>query len=254
MNVGYAAPSRLYHNFDSGMSTPSPARSPNIQALRDLLGWFSIGFPPYRLLLNCALAESGRTTLRRLSERRLARSTSPNTRSPSLSRPSTVERRVSSITPTPAAVLRKSFESLEQGIINPEGSISMLGVPSDLSTLAAHKADGGPSYPVPSFETVLNCSRKGAPTSAAGIPASTSADVGLRLLLQAIHEQRERSLYLDSEASSEVTTSVCLTLGEPPSFLDDIREYLDFALSFPFHSILLSGSVRLPSPPACSWN
>jgi len=86
-----------------------------------------------------------------------------------------------------------------------------------------------PSYPTPPFETVLVNSRKGKPASIAkalDIPAATSADIGLRLLVQAIGEQRETSLYLGSEASYEATMSVDLTLGEFPSFLNDTCEYL----------------------------
>ena len=240
------------------MSTPSPARSPNIQALRDLLGWLSIGFLLYRLRLNCALADSGRARLRRLSERRLAQPTSPNTHSPSISRPSTVERRASSIVPTPSAASWKSFKSSEQGFINLEENTSMLGLPADLSMsvgadMAVHKADDGPSHPVPPFDAVLDGSRKGASKSTLGILASTSADVGLRLLLQAIDQQGERSLYSDSEISSEVAMSVSLTLGEPPSFLDDIRECLHFTPSSRFLLNLLKPAYLFPIPPS-SWS
>ena len=177
--------------------------------------------------------------LRRLSERRSAQPTSPDTRPPFLSRPSTAERRVTPTIPTPSAVSKKSFKSSERSPINLEESRSTHDLPVDLLTLtevemAVYKVNDGPSYPVPPFETVLADSRKGASASTVDIPASTSADVGLRLLLQAINEQGEKSLYLDSEAPPEVTMSMDLTLGEPPSFLDDIREYSHFTLSFRF--------------------
>jgi len=75
------------------------------------------------------------------------------------------------------------------------------------------------SHPVPPFETafVNSCKRKS---------ASTSADVGLRLLLQAIGERGERSWCLDSEVSNDAAVSADLTLGQPPSFLDNICVYL----------------------------
>lgn len=173
--------------------------------------------------------------LRRLSERRSAQPTSPNTRPPSLSRPSTAKRRVTPTFPTPSAASQKTFKSSERGPIDLEESRSTHD--TDLSKLievetAAHKVNDGPSYSVPPFETVLADLRKGA--SSVDIPGLTSADVGLWLLRQAINEQGEKSLYLDSEAPPEVTISVDLTLGELPSFLDDIREYLHFTLSFRF--------------------
>jgi hypothetical protein len=119
--------------------------------------------------------------------------------------------------------------------------------------MAVPKTEDGPSYPVLPFETVLAGSQKGASTSDVNIPASTSADVGLRLLLRAIDEQGERSLYLDSEASSQVMMSVSLTLGEPPSFLDDIREYLHLALHFRFSLHSPKRICPLAIPPSLWW-
>jgi len=88
------------------------------------------------------------------------------------------------------------------------------GMPFD-----ADDASDDASYPVPPFETAFANSRKRK-------SASTSADVGLRLLLQAISERGEMSWYLDSEVCNEAIVSVDLTLGQPPSFLDDVCEYL----------------------------
>ena len=93
----------------------------------------------------------------------------------------------------------------------------------------SHKGENDPPYPIPPFETALASSRQGKSTSITEMlnnPASTSADIGLRLLLQAIGERRGGSWYLDSEASVETTTSVDLALEEIPSFLDDICKCL----------------------------
>lgn len=90
-----------------------------------------------------------------------------------------------------------------------------------------HEGGNDPPYSVPPFETALASSCQGESTSITEMlnnPASTSADIGLRLLLRAI--RRGRSWYLDSETSIESTTSVDLTLEEIPSFLDDICKCL----------------------------
>ena len=97
--------------------------------------------------------------------------------------------------------------------------------------MAFHEDEDDPPYTTPPFETALAKSRKGKPASiakASDIPAATSADIGLRLLVQAINERRDMSLYLGSEVSFETTMSVDLTLGEVPSFLNDTCEYLYF--------------------------
>ena len=100
--------------------------------------------------------------------------------------------------------------------------------------IAFHEDEDDPTYPFPPFETAPANSREGKSALVAkmlDVPASTSADIGLRLLMQAIGEQGERSLYLDSEASSfEATMSVDSTLGEAPSFLNDICEHLHFII------------------------
>ena len=199
------------------------------------------------------MAESGKATLRRLNEKRSAWHSSADIRSRSLSRPSIFEERAFSI--PISAVSRTSFESLEQGPITLEESRSTFNLPAGISTLvdgemAFHGDEGDPSYPVPPFQTALANLQKPKSASVAktlGVPASTSADVGLWLLTQAMDGWRERSLYLDSVASFEATMSVDLSLGEVPSFLDT-REYLCFITSvFFFHSILLSRPIRLPS-------
>ena len=101
--------------------------------------------------------------------------------------------------------------------------------------MAFHEDD--PSHPAPPFEVALANSWKGrsaSVTRALNVPASMSADIGLQLLVQAIGERGERSLYLDSETSFEATMSVDLSLGEVPSFLNDICECLHFSLSVRF--------------------
>jgi hypothetical protein len=66
-------------------------------------------------------------------------------------------------------------------------------------------------------------------------PASTSTDIGLRLLLQAISERGEMYRSLDTQAFDEDTVSMDLTLGRIPSFLDDICKLLKFTLSLFFN-------------------
>ena len=55
--------------------------------------------------------------------------------------------------------------------------------------------------------------------------ASTSMDIGLRLLQQAINGRGGRFWHLEmSHVSCESSVSVDLSLGQTPSFLDDICE------------------------------
>ena len=187
------------------------------------------------------LAESGKAILRRLNEKRSAWPSFTDIHSHSLSKPSIVEEQTSSTIPIPAAS-RSPFESLERCPFNLEDRISTFDLPADISMLvdremAFHEDDL--SCLAPLFETALASSRKGESASvarASDVPASTSADIGLRLLVQAINERGERFLYLDSETSFEATMSVDLTLGEAPSFLNDTCEYLQFILFVRFSS------------------
>ena len=151
-------------------------------------------------------------------------------RSRSLGRYPIAEGRASATIPIYSAAYRASG-SLEKGPTSLE-----FDPPADVSMLVYgetvfHEDEDDSSYPTPPFETALVNSRKGKPAPIAktsDIPAATSADIGLRLLMQAIDERREISSYLGSEASYEATVSVDLSLGEVPSFLDDTCEYLYF--------------------------
>lgn len=61
-------------------------------------------------------------------------------------------------------------------------------------------------------------------------PASTSTDIGLRLLLEAMIERGERFQYMDTQVFCEATVSMDLTMGQAPSFLDDICTHFQFSL------------------------
>lgn len=86
-----------------------------------------------------------------------------------------------------------------------------------------------PSYSTRPSHPHFAGSRKEKPDPApktSDVPALASIDVGLQLILEAIGKQEEEWLCSDSEGSYEAATTMDLTLGEAPSFLDDIREYL----------------------------
>ncbi|KAF9645462.1 Dus-domain-containing protein [Thelephora ganbajun] len=209
---GHAAPSRLYCDFVSRRTALSPARTPNIQALRDIL-------------------ESKKAMLSRFSEKRSALLSPPDIYPRSLNRSSRVRARASWTTPVYPAAFRtspKSSHPLRQVPMKSEERKSKFDLPVDIAMLADERMlpDAGASSSSAPFETALTNSRKNN-LSASVVetpddPASTSIDVGLRLLLKAIGEIGERSWSLDSEASGEITASMDLTLGEAPSFLDDL--------------------------------
>jgi hypothetical protein len=188
------------------------------------------------------LAESGKERLRRLNEKRSEWPSSTDIRSRSLSRPSVIDWRTYSTIPISSAASRTSFESLEQGPISLEERKSKFDLPADISMLvdaemALREDEEDPSYPAPPPETAPVNWRKRKSASVAktiDVRASTSADIGLRLLAQAIDERREISLYLGSEPSFEATMSTDLSLGEVPSFLNETCEYLHFTPSIRF--------------------
>jgi hypothetical protein len=133
-------------------------------------------------------------------------------------------------TPTPPARARASLKPpcpLERGSID-LGKNELI---SDLSVDMAMLVDGeipfdanGTSHSTPPFKTALVNTRKRKSMLAvetSNYLASTSIDVGLQLLLEAIGERGEGFLYSDSQVRYESTAVMDLTLGEAPSFLDD---------------------------------
>ena len=133
-------------------------------------------------------------------------------------------------TPTPPARARAPLKPpcpLERGSINLEKSKLISDLSVDMAMLVNDEMPfdaNGTSHSTPPFETALVNTRKRKSTLAmdmSNYPASTSIDVGLQLLLQAIGERGEGFLHSDSHVLYESTVVMDLTLGEAPSFLDD---------------------------------
>lgn len=182
------------------------------------------------------LTESKKATLRRLNE---IRSTWLFPRSRSTSRSSTAKGQASWTTPTlvpfaSSQVSLKSARSVKKGSVDfdLEESKSTFDLPMDMAILVDEETPfgaGDASYSTPLIKTAPTNGRikKLVPVAEAlDDPASTSTDVGLRLLLEAISGPGEMFRCMDTQVFSEATLSMDLTLGQTPSFLDDICKRL----------------------------
>jgi hypothetical protein len=190
-----------------------------------------------RTWLKCTLAESSKARLRKIHEKRL----SWPIHSRSLVRSSDVEERGSWAINILSAPSRASLElshSSERGPIDLEEYEAALDLPADLKMLSGDELPSDvddPSYLLPPLETpFVNEGTLKAPTvKTLDHPASKSMDIGLRLLQQAINERTGRFWNTEtSHMSCETLFSVNLSLGQAPSFLDDICERFLF-LSLP---------------------
>ncbi|KAF9778264.1 hypothetical protein BJ322DRAFT_1175821 [Thelephora terrestris] len=194
---GHAAPSRLYSDATSKRAS-TLAMSPNIRALRDLV-------------------DDEKATLVKIRELCSALDCTNCW-------PSTVEELAAS-----RSSLGSSYSS-ERGSAVSEETEPIPALPMGMEMLFDERnpfdADKT-SNPTPSPHSVFASSRtkKSSPSpETLVVPALPSIDVGLQLILEAIGKQEEVSFYSGSESErlSEAATSANLTLGEAPSFLDDI--------------------------------
>lgn len=130
----------------------------------------------------------------------------------------------------PSSASIESSHSSEQGHIWSEDYKTALDFPADLTVPVCDElpsdADDS-SYPVLPLETPFAEKRTSeAPvTKTFDHQALTSMDIGLRLLQQAINESEGRFWHPEmSSVSYEASVSTDLSLGQAPSFLDDICE------------------------------
>lgn len=177
-----------------------------------------------------ALTESGKARLRRLGEIRSGWLSPPNGSSWS----SEVGNQISWTIPIHSAASWGSSESCCDGSNNLE-SKSTFDVPAGAFLVDEEKPFDTISvdYYVP-HSTPAKFNRRKMEVSGTKTqchPASTSMDIGLQLLRRAIREQSGSSWHLEeSSVSYEATVSADLSLGQIPSFLDDISECLFFLL------------------------
>lgn len=184
--------------------------------------------------------------LRRLSEKRTIRFSPPTDHSRLLDSPPEVEEQTSWITPIPSlapGASLKSLHLLKQGTTGiEENKFEVLNLPADMTMLVdeelpsdAFEVEGSLSSVCPLKNAAMSSRRKKPEASAAeaSYPASTSMDIGLQLLRQAIGERVGRSWNMEEfQTLSESTMSVSSSLRQTPSFLGDICKHSGFPTPF----------------------
>lgn len=161
--------------------------------------------------LKCTFVESKKAMLRRLNEIRSVWIFPPD----ALSQP------VYSPRPIKEGSINLDLEESMSTSDPPVGTAMPVGEETSLDA-------GGASRSIPPIKTAFpkGYIRKSTSVAeASGYTASTSTDIGLRFLLEAITERGERIQYMDTQVFCEATVSMDLTLGHTPSFLDDICKH-----------------------------